>query len=137
MRVSQVQQTTSLKSGRGARRAGSANGTFEPTRSGAARRAGTTGAPANVSSIDAILALQAVEDPTEQRRRAVQQGSETLDMLDDLKIALLSGQVSPARLARLRTMVARYDEKAAEGELGAVLREIDLRARVELAKIDR
>ena len=57
-------------------------------------------APVGVSGIDALLALQGVEDPTERRKRAVKRGRDALDVLDDLKLGLLAGSLDPATVQR-------------------------------------
>ena len=49
-------------------------------------------APKTAANIDALLAMQGIEDPVERRKRSVQRGKGALDVLDDLKIGLLSGQ---------------------------------------------
>ena len=91
-------------------------------------------APRPTANIDALLAMQGVEDPTERRKRSVQRGKGALDVLDDLKLALLSGSFSAATIARLRNAAA--DLKASSGDPGldAILSEIELRVEVELAK---
>ena len=76
------------------------NGTTPGAPAGGARRAGTTGfslpdmnaaaetrapvAPRAAAGIDALLALQGVEDPVERRKRSVQRGRGALDVLDEL-----------------------------------------------------
>lgn len=137
MRVNQAQRTSSSRQGRAARHTGASGKAFEPSRGGATHRATTLAGPAGISSVDALVALQAVEDPTERRRRAVDQGSDVLDSLDDLKIALLSGQETPGLLSRLKAVVERYEDGIDDPGLAEVLRHIDLRARVELAKINK
>ncbi len=52
--------------------------------------------PKAAASIDALLAMQGVEDPTERRKRSVARGRGALDVLDDLKIGLLSGNLDTA-----------------------------------------
>ena len=99
----------------------------------AAPAAGVTG----VSSIDALLALQAVGDPTERKRRAVGRASRILDVLDEVKIALLDGEVSPGALDRLMGAVREQREQTEDPRLEGVLDEIELRAAVELAKVGR
>lgn len=92
-------------------------------------------APQASASIDALLAMQSIEEnPTERRRRAVRRGKGALDALDELKLGLLSGSLDAAMVARLR--VAAADLKASSGDPGldAVLAEIELRVEVELAK---
>lgn len=137
MRVNQAQRTSSSRQGKQVRRAGAPGKAFEPSRGGATRRAVAIAGPAAVSSVDALVALQAVEDTTERRRRAIDQGSDVLESLDELKIALLSGQATPARLARLKAIVERYEEGVEDPGLAEILRQIDLRARVELAKLEK
>jgi hypothetical protein len=81
------------------------------------------------------MALQGVEeDLVERRKRSVQRGKGALDVLDDLKIGLLSGSFDASTVTRLRAAAA--DLKASSGDAGldAVLSEIELRVEVELAK---
>jgi hypothetical protein len=103
----------------------------EPTSTSESR---PTVAPRAATGLDALLAMQEVEDPTEKRKRSVKRGRGALDVLDELKLSLLSGAFSPATVARLRTAAA--DLKASSGDPGldAVLAEIELRVEVELAK---
>lgn len=92
-------------------------------------------APKAAASLDALLAMQSIEeDPTERRRRSVKRGRGALDALDELKLGLLSGKLDNAMVARLRAAAA--DLKASSGDPGldAVLAEIELRVEVELAK---
>jgi hypothetical protein len=90
---------------------------------------------AAVGSVDVIVALQGVEDSSERRKRAIRDASETLDVLDELKIGLLAGELSGAKLSRLQSLLRDGDDAGAEPELEELLRGIDLRARVELAKL--
>jgi hypothetical protein len=95
-------------------------------------------APKAAAGIDALLALQGIEeDPAERRRRSVARGKGALDVLDDLKIGLLSGNLTPSTVSRLRDAAA--DLKASSGDPGldSVLSEIELRVEVELAKAGR
>ena len=87
-------------------------------------------------SVDALLALQG-EEPGARRRRAVAQGVELLDVLEEIKIELLEGGLSYARLERLTGLVEQRLEGLEDPCLEAILAEIDLRARVELAKHGR
>ena len=58
-------------------------------------------------------------------------------MLDDIKVALLDGDLSSGELDRLRRAVR--DERAGtdDPKLEAVLDEIEVRAAVEMAKLER
>ena len=87
-----------------------------------------------VGSIDALMALQGVEDPMERRKRAVKHGRNALDVLDDLKLGLLSGSLNNATIGRLRQAAAELKNSSGEPGLDQVLAEIELRVEVELAK---
>ncbi|HEY1154315.1 MAG: flagellar assembly protein FliX [Xanthobacteraceae bacterium] len=129
------------------------NGTTLGTPAGSARRSGSSGfvlpdmggatetrsatAPKATAGIDALLALQGIEDPTERRKRSVQRGRGALDALDDLKIGLLSGSLDNAMVMRLRDAAANLKETSGDPGLDAVLSEIELRVEVELAKAGR
>ncbi len=88
------------------------------------------------TEIDAILALQAVEDPLARKRRQVKRGRALLDNLEALKADLIVGKVSADRLGRLLSLVRQAREDI-DPELDAVIEEIELRALVELAKFGK
>jgi hypothetical protein len=91
-------------------------------------------APRAAGNIDALLALQGVEDPLERRKRSVARGRGALDVLDDLKIGLLSGNFDASTVTRLRDAAAGLKSTSGDPGLDAVLSEIELRVEVELAK---
>ncbi len=93
----------------------------------------------NVSGIvgvEALLALQDVGTPTERKRRAVGRAGRILDVLDDIKVALLDGDLSGGDLDRLRRAVREERAITDDPKLEAVLGEIELRAAVEVAKLE-
>ena len=99
-------------------------------------RPAAAGGPRSVGGIDALIALQGVEDPLERRKRAVKRGRVALDALDELKIGLLGGApLSPATLAKLQAAAAHLKLGSGQAELDAVLAEIELRVEVEIAKM--
>src|SRR5579863_8294860 len=87
-----------------------------------------------LGGIDALIALQGIEDPVERRRRAVKHGARALDALDELKLGLLSGTLDQATLLRLKSVSADLKDASGDPRLDQVLGEIDLRVAVELAK---
>ena len=92
-------------------------------------------APKAAANIDALLALQGIEeDPAERRKRSVQRGKGALDVLDDLKIGLLSGNFDASTVSRLRDAAANLKSSSGDPGLDSVLSEIELRVEVELAK---
>lgn len=87
------------------------------------------------TGIDALLALQGIEeDPTQRRKRSVARGKSALDLLDDLKIGLLSGSLDSSMVSRLRSAAADLKTVSGDPGLDQVLSEIELRVEVELAK---
>jgi len=92
-------------------------------------------APKSTANIDALIALQGIEeDPAERRRRSVARGKGALDVLDDLKLRLLSGNLDGSTVSRLRDAAANLKSSSGDPGLDAVLSEIELRVEVELAK---
>ena len=127
------------------------NGTTLGAPASNARRTGSTGfslpdttavpdevrsaaAPKAAGNIDALLALQGVEDPVERRKRSVARGKGALDVLDELKIGLLSGNLDTSTVSRLRHAAANLKSSSGDPGLDSVLSEIELRVEVELAK---
>ena len=106
-----------------------------PEDTASAPEARAASAPRAAANIDALLALQGIEeDPTERRKRSVQRGKGALDVLDDLKIGLLSGNFDTSTVSRLRDAAANLKSSSGDPGLDAVLSEIELRVEVELAK---
>jgi hypothetical protein len=87
-----------------------------------------------LGGIDALIALQGIEEPAERRRRAVKHGRRALDALDELKLGLLAGTVDQGTLLRLKSVAADFKDGSGDEKLDSVLAEIDLRVAVELAK---
>jgi class II flagellar assembly regulator FliX len=106
-----------------------------PDDAASAPEARAVNAPKAAANIDGLLALQGIEeDPAERRKRSVQRGKGALDVLDDLKIGLLSGNFNASTVARLRDAAANLKSTSGDPGLDAVLSEIELRVEVELAK---
>lgn len=88
-----------------------------------------------VAGIDALLALQGVDDPAERRRRSVNRGRAALDVLEELKLGVLEGKLDNATLGRLKMVATGLKDSSGDRNLDAVLAEIELRVEVELAKL--
>lgn len=89
---------------------------------------------ASLAAVDSLLAVQGADDALSSPRRAIQRGEQMLDMLDDIKVALLAGQVPQSKLQRLLRAVEGEQSRADDPRLAEILDHIELRARVELAK---
>lgn len=88
-------------------------------------------APAN--GIEALLALQAAEDPAQRRRKLVRRANALLDTLEQISTDLLAGRLGEGRLNRLMALIGQARDRG-DAQLDALVDDIELRARVELAK---
>ncbi len=86
--------------------------------------------------MDALLALQEVDDRAERRSRATKHGHNLLDTLESVRADLLAGHVSEDRLELLARQVSKR-QSSGDPEVDSVLEEIELRVKVELAKLGR
>lgn len=92
-------------------------------------------APA-LSPVGALLALQEVDEPFNERRGAMRRGHFLLDRLDDIRHALLVGTLPREHLRILAEAAREQRPEVEDPRLGQILDEIELRAAVELAKLD-
>jgi len=111
------------------------SGTFVLPDTSSAQETRSAAAPKAATSLDGLLALQGIEeDPIERRKRSVARGKTALDVLDDLKMGLLSGNLDASTVLRLRDAAANLKSSSGDPGLDSVLSEIELRVEVELAK---
>jgi hypothetical protein len=89
-----------------------------------------------VGAVNALLALQEVDDSLSGRARARQRAADILDELDSLRDGLLAGTLSREAIVRLTQLVRSRRPDVDDPRLKDVLDEIELRAEVELAKLD-
>lgn len=136
MRIEGSNRTQNV-SGRGrVKRQGADGEVFQPDVPGESAQATQTSDAAPAAGLDGLLALQAVEDPVFAKRKAVKRGQNMLDVLEEMKADLLAGEVSEGRLNRLMALVQQA-KLASTPELDSLIADIELRARVELAKLGR
>lgn len=90
-----------------------------------------------VAVLDHVLALQEISDEESRRKTLMRQGEVSLEALDKLRNALLMGVLPQSTLRRLEQAVAHQRAVAApDPKLASILDEIELRAAVELAKLE-
>ncbi|MEA1938794.1 MAG: flagellar assembly protein FliX [Pseudomonadota bacterium] len=98
---------------------------------------GTVSGPVAVGGSSALLAAQETGDTLEAPKRMIRRGQDLLDKLETLRMALLTGEVTPEMLESLVRLVDQKREAVDNPQLDAMLDEIELRVRVELAKFER
>ena len=133
MRIQGSDAAATVPRGTVARRA--AAGSFALPQLEAGQTAASAAGLRTISGIDVLIALQGLEEVGERRKRAVRRGRIALDVLDELKIGILAGNLSPAILDRLRSSAAVLKDRSGEANLDSVLNEIELRVEVEIAKM--
>jgi hypothetical protein len=99
-------------------------------------RSNAVSAPGPLTALDSILTLQEMDDPLNGRSKGLAHGEQLLDMLDQVRDGLLAGGIPRSTLTRLAVAVGRRHESFADPKLQGVLDEIELRAHVELAKLE-
>jgi hypothetical protein len=130
-----------LSGASGARKSGNspAGSGFTPggasSAQGPSASGGLSGAGA-IGSVDALLALQGTGVFREAKKQATERAFSLLDVLDDLKIALLDGTLPRQTLVRLMETLKSRRDTTDDPRLEAMLDEVEVRAAVELAKHD-
>lgn len=89
-----------------------------------------------LGSVEALLAVQGLPDARERRAKAVRRGSRMLDLLDDVRIGLLSGSVPEHSLRLLNRIVRQKPDDIDDPQLARIMDDIGLRSQVELAKLE-
>lgn len=98
--------------------------------------AGPANAAGFVAGIGSLLALQEVPDALERRRQAVLRSTDILDELQQLRLGLLTSSVPRQRLQRLIELMRDRPGGYANPQLDSVIADIEVRAAVELAKLE-
>src|SRR6202789_1966998 len=116
--------------------AASTGGNFQVSESSESHAQIVSG-PGPIAALDSILALQDMGDATDGRSKGLAHGEQLLDILDSLRDGLLAGGIPRSTLNRLAVAVTRRHDVFADPRLQDVLDQIELRAHVELAKLEQ
>lgn len=133
---SKSQKTSGAK---GASKTGKTDGTFGAMVTGGTNETTGAGQTQSIAAVDALLAVQAADDPTEgkTKRRMRERGEDLLSKLDEIRLGLLTGNMTVGHVLNIADVVASHREKVSDPKLSSVLDEIDLRAQIEIAKMRR
>lgn len=137
MKIEGPQRTGATSGAKSKGKTSSADGSFSDLLTGSAQETRSAAATHSIASIDALLAAQATEDPTEKaaRKRMRVRAEGILDELENMRIALLTGTLTVGHIIDIADVVASHREKVMDPRLHAILDEIDLRAQIEIAKM--
>ncbi len=123
--------------GRSAKKKASAgDGMFAPDMGSDIVQSSQTAGGSAIQGMDALLALQELDERAERRSRATRHGHTLLDTLESVRADLLAGFVSEDRLELLAKTVSERPDSG-DPQVDLVLEEIELRVKVELAKLGR
>ena len=136
MEINRTGRTEAASLRRVAKQSGTADNVFQLASAEPSRAPAVSG-PGPIAAVESILTLQGLDDSTSGRSKGLVHGEHLLDMLDELRDGLLCGGIPRATLNRLAVAVSRRHETFADPSLQTVLDEIELRARVELAKLEQ
>ena len=135
-----VQGPASITALSNARRAGGevAPGFILPSDEAESPNTANRAAPmSSLHNMGALLAIQSQDEASERRRRATKRSNTLLDQLDGLRLSILGEGVSREQVAALSSTLREYRDQVDDEGLDAILNDIELRAEVELAKLER
>ena len=98
---------------------------------------GIVAGPGPIAALDSILMLQGMDDSTDGRAKGQAHGEQLLNLLDAVRDGLLAGGIPRSTLNKLAVAVTRRHDIFADPKLQDVLDQIELRAHVELAKLEQ
>jgi len=98
---------------------------------------GIVSGPGPIAALDSILLLQGMDDSTDGRAKGQAHGEQLLNLLDAVRDGLLAGGIPRSTLNKLAVAVTRRHDIFADPKLQDVLDQIELRAHVELAKLEQ
>lgn len=131
-----IEKGSGVGSAVGPRRAGGAAAPGFALALDAPKQAAPVTGMGGVTPLNAILALQSDEPPARRRARQTRRGRDALDALERLEHGLALGR-APASLRSELESLRRDGELTGEAGLDDILREIDTRLAVELAKLEK
>lgn len=114
---------------------GTAGGSFAKQLVGETGQAAGVNAAAPLAGVASVLALQEVDDATARASRGKMRAQEMLDKLEEIRHGLLAGALPSQKIVELARVVQTRRVQVDDPRLAEILDEIDLRAQVELAKL--
>lgn len=138
MRIEGPRRTDEVRKNEKTKKSGSVSGDFRTFLDAETGGVGETQGAAPVSDVSALIAAQQTDDPAERksRRRMQDRAGRVLDALDGVHRGLLNGALSTEQMENITRNLAERREKITDQRLLGLMDEVDLRAQVELAKLE-
>jgi hypothetical protein len=89
-----------------------------------------------ISAVDSIVSIQEISVESDGKNNAQKRASKMLEKLEDIRVGLLLGEIPRSNLEELSKVVRSTREESIDSNLSEILDDIELRARIELAKLD-
>jgi hypothetical protein len=89
-----------------------------------------------ITSVNSLLALQEMPTSTEGRSKGIRQVEGLLEHLEAIRHGMLLGQISKKRLNDIVKALETQRENNLDSGLIELINDIELRAKVELAKLE-
>lgn len=140
--IEKVGYSKPVTTAKSVRRTGSAEGAAfasaleEAEGVAAAKATSATSAVGALGGVGGLLGINEVNEHEMRRRKAVKKGRFTLEALEQLRNGLLMGSVPLSLLRNLERLVAEERDTVDDPLLLSILDDIELRAAVEMAKLE-
>ena len=89
-----------------------------------------------ISSVDAVIGMQEITDDNKDERGAKNRANQILDKLEDIRMGLLLGEIPKSNLEELSKVLKVARENSVDSKLLEIIDDIELRAKIELAKLE-
>ncbi len=101
-----------------------------------AQSSGAMSGTAPITSVNSLLSLQEMPSATDGKSKGVQRAEGLIEHLEAIRHGLLLGQISKKRLQDIVRALEVQREKNMDPGLVQIINDIELRAKVELAKLE-
>jgi hypothetical protein len=138
MRIEGPRKADSIRKNEKARKSGAVSSDFSTFLDAEVGGAEETKGAAPIADVGALIAAQAADDPAERksRQRMQDRAGKVLDALESVQRGLINGQLSVTQLENISRSMAERREKINDPRLLGIMDDVDLRAQVELAKLE-
>lgn len=138
MRIEGPRGPDSVRKNEKTRKSGDVSSDFKSFLETETEGAADVGAAPAMGGVGALIAAQASEDPTERkaRKRMKDRAGRVLDALSQIHRGMVGGGIAAGDMEAVSRAVSEQREKVADPVLAGLLDEVELRAQVELAKLE-
>lgn len=89
-----------------------------------------------VSNVNPFIYLNEVNEEEKEKEILEEYGSRIINSLDEIRLSLLNGEIEPEYLINLKKTIDKLDHKFSDPRIHNIIQEIQMRAEIEIAKIE-